>query len=241
MKKMIKTVLTFVFLMVVFQALGQQTALNRELLNENSNRLEGKLTGDVFVNTYQSNNKHFLHENWIDGSITLQDGDVFENQKLRYNAYEDELVVFNTNIRKLFVADKGKVKQFTLNTKTGDMNFIRLYFDGFISGERYFEQLYSGANRLLVFHFVFEKKTRVYLDKNGILKDSRFELDKKHYLYSEESGFHKLRQKRRSFLKLYPDNKRTIRRLFRKNNIRTFDQKNMVRAVQLLEEAGFIK
>ncbi len=241
MKKRIKTVLTCISFMIAIQTWGQQVTINRGLLNENSNRMKGKLTGDVFINTYQSNNKFFLHENWIKGSITLQDGDVYENQKLRYKAFGDELVVFNSNIRKLFIVDKEKVSRFTLKHETGNMHFIRLYFDGLISGYRYFEQLHRGANRLLVFHSIREEKTNPYLDKHGKMKDTRFELRRTYFLYSEDTGFYKLKPHRRSFLRLYPDNKRQIRQIFRKNNIRNFDQMNMGRAVQLLEEAGFTK
>jgi len=48
-----------------------------------------------------------------------------------------------------------------------------------------------------------------------------------------------VQEKRRWFVKLFPENKREVRRMFRRNNLRRFDEKEMIQAFELLDDAGF--
>ena len=90
------------------------------------------------------------------------------------------------------------------------------------------------------FIYVYEEKTSVYRDAYGKLRDSRLKPKKTYFMYfPEEEQFRKVQDKRRWFVRLFPENKREVRRMFRRNNLRRFDEKEMVRAFQLLDEAGF--
>ena len=109
-----------------------------EDLSQNSNRLQGKLTGTVYNITPEANANFFLHEKWNDGIITLEDNDIFTGLKMRYYAYGDELVVYNEKIRSLFIVDKNKVNEFRLVTSEKEMHFIKLDFEGYSSNQRYF-------------------------------------------------------------------------------------------------------
>jgi len=226
---------------IVLTTFAQKSEFHWEQLNENSNRLKGKLSGTVFVLSSKSNSNYFLQNDWADGSITLEDDDVYDSLKVRYNAFEDKLVVYNDNLRNLFAVDKEKVKSFIVKNPAGNQKFVKYYYDGFPKGDRYFEVLYSGGRDFLVFREIVEEKTRPFVDKFGIMKDTRFKGKNTYFMYSPEAGFQKIRLRRSSVLNVFPENKREIRRLLRRNKVNIFDEKGMSRAFKLLDENGYFQ
>ena len=227
-------------------ASAQYSGLHSENLNQNSNRLQGKLTGEVYYLSLTSNASHFLQQDWVEGTITLKDGDVFEGVRMRYMAYGDELVAYNSNISTLFIVDKNTVKQFTLKTPLSSGNFaVRKFInldslDVFLN-RTYFEELYSGMVKLLVFYQIEERKISPYIDSSGKLSDTEFRLKTIYYLLSKVNGFTRFQLKNRSLFTLFPENKKEIRKLFRKNKIDIIDESSAVQAFNLLEANGFLK
>ena len=136
--KKIKLVLLIVTL--AFAGLAQTSTLSWEALGENSNRLEGKLTGLTYRIPPLANSIHFLQDSWVEGNILLEDGDLFDDVRIRYNSFQDELVVYNPNLKQLFIVDKEKVNSFTFNYPQGQQKFVKLYFDAFVdAGFRFFD------------------------------------------------------------------------------------------------------
>jgi hypothetical protein len=70
----------------------------------------------------------FYKKDWVEGTITLKDGDVFEGVRMRYMAFGDELVAYNSNIHALFIVDKNTVKQFTIKTPLSSGSFAERKF-----------------------------------------------------------------------------------------------------------------
>lgn len=241
MKQAVHKILTAIFVILLFtlQLNAQNFEFHWEQLNDSSNRLEGKLTGTVYVLTSKSNSNFFYNKDWLDGTITLEDNDVYQGLKLRFQAFNNELVVYNENLRNLFVVDKEKVKNFRIQSSSGNQNFVKIYFDGYPKGDRYYEVLYDGRRKMLAYHEVLEEKTRPYIDQFGIMKDTNFRLNTIYYLYSKEDGFKRIRLRRRSLLSHFPDDKREIRRLLRRNNVDVFEKEGMIRAFKLLDDSGY--
>lgn len=220
---------------------AQNSVFNWEALGENSNRLEGKLTGLAYRIPPLANSAHFMQNRWVDGTILLEDGDLFENVRIRYLTFHDELVAYNPNLKQLFIVDKEKVKSFTFIYPEGRQTFTKLYFDAFVdAGYRYFDVKYEGSRWLVAFHYIYEEKTSVYRDTYGKLRDSQLKPKKTYFMYFPgEEQFRRVQEKRRWFVKLFPENKREVRRIFRRNNLRRFDEKGMIQAFSLLDENGF--
>lgn len=220
---------------------AQNSVFNWEALGENSNRLEGKLTGLAYRIPPLANSAHFMQNRWVDGTILLEDGDLFENVRIRYLTFHDELVAYNPNLKQLFIVDKEKVKSFTFIYPEGRQTFTKLYFDAFVdAGYRYFDVKYEGTRWLVAFHYIYEEKTSVYRDTYGKLRDSQLKPKKTYFMYFPgEEQFRRVQEKRRWFVKLFPENKREVRRIFRRNNLRRFDEKGMIQAFSLLDENGF--
>lgn len=225
----------------VFPVFGQNANHYWNNVERNATGLEGKLTGVRYYITSIGNSNFFLQKDWTDGSILLEDNNRFEDLKMRYMAYGDELVVYNEKLRSLFIIDKETVKGFQFNSSLGEQNFVKLYFTGPSRGEKYFQLIYKGTHSLLVLHHIEEVKTSPYNDRQGILRDTEFSLDAKYYMYSEDVGFIRLQNKRRSFLRTFPENKKEIKKLFRSNGLNFFDENGMVQAFKLLDQAEILK
>jgi hypothetical protein len=238
-KKIQRYLLACVLGLICFQSWSQEQEFDWEKLNANSNRLEGKLTGTIYYLPLDANSSHFLHEKWIKGSVLLEDGDVFHDVDLRYMAYGDELVIFNSNLGQLFIADKEKVRSFTAILPQGEQKFVKLNAPSLSAGGRYFELLYDGTRQLIAFHAIVNEKTSVFTDSYGKLRDSYLKPEISYFMYSGDSGFNKLQPYRKSFLVLFPERKRELRRLFRRNNLFRLNEKKMIQAFILMEEAGF--
>lgn len=236
--KKIKSIF-FLVILLSAQLYGQSEFSNWEMAGAESNRLGEKLTGTMYYINTISNSNFFLHKKWLDGTILLETGDFFEDQRLRYMSRNDELVVYNKTLKNLFIIDKAKVKRFSIFAADDTLHFKKLHYDGFASGDRYFEELYSGEASFLAFHVIEEKKTLPFRDVTGILRDTWYIHSTHYYLYSESKGFLRMHNSRRSFFSVFPDKKKQIRRLFRKNKLRIFDKEEMIRAVHLLDKAGF--
>lgn len=187
----------------------------------------------------EGNSNHFYHSEWLEGSILLTDGDRYEGVRLRYLAYGDELVAYNSNLRQLFIVDKEKVAEFEVAGSGGTQKFVRLYFDGLFSGDRYFEQLYAGSRQLLAFRFIEKLQSGLYKDSSGRLRNTKYKMNTHYYMYAPETGYKKLRTNRKSVLSLFPDKKKELRRLIRKSNSSVKNETGLIQIFSLMEEEGY--
>lgn len=227
-------------------ATAQDSGLYNSGFSGNSNRLQGKLTGEVFFLSLNSNSSHFLQQEWVEGTITLKDGDVFEGVRMRYKAIDDELVAYNSNIQTLFIVDKNTVKQFTYKVPSESGNFTERKFVNLDSldtylGRTFFEELYSGSAKLFAFYQIEEIKVSPYNDNSGKIRDTEFRLKTIYYLLTDSIGLTRIQLKNRSLFTLYPENKKEIRRLLRKNRISIVDEHSAIQAFKLLDESGYLK
>jgi hypothetical protein len=241
MKKQIKHIVLWLLVILAAPAVAQNVGITATNSDGNLSRLDGKITGLIYHITVQANSSFFLQKDWVTGSVVREDDVVFENVRMRYQANDDELIGYNDQLRTLFIVDKETVKEFRIPSENGEMHFIKLYFDGFDKGERYFREIYNGTYKLLAFHFVDEVKITPYTDRQGIMRDTQYRPAINYYLYNEKSGFHRLQKRRKSFFKIFPEKKKEIRKLFRKNHVLLLDEQALTQAFNILEEAGIMK
>ena len=244
---MIKKYILFIFIVSTqINAGAQIRSLYNSNLNQNSNRLQGKLSGELYYVNSVSNTNYFLQPEWIEGTITLKDGDIFKGIKLRYMAFGDELVAYNSNMHFLFIVDKSTVKQFTFLDKVQgsvltERKFVNLDSLNLPLNKCYFEELYSGTAKFFSFHQIEEEKVSPYTDINGKMYDVEFRLKTTYYILSDLSGFSRIQLKKRSLYSFYPENKKEIKKLLRKSRVNFSDEYSAIQALKLLDSAGFYK
>lgn len=238
---MIKTKIIILFLVLTaFVGKGQTTGFYWNNLNQTSNRLQGKLTGEIYYLNAAEGKYHFYHDRWYEGTIVLTDGDVYKNMRLRYMSFRDKLVAYNDANRALFIVDKDIVDTFYIDSENVKQTFVRLKSDISPKGNHYYEVLYSGTRSLLVYHIIKEKKTRPYKNELGILSDIEYEQDREYYLYSEATGFERVRMGRQSFYSIFPEHKKEIKRILRKNKVIFKDEWAIIKSVTELDKAGIL-
>ena len=246
--KIKKIYLLFLFaILFSMSGKGQNIGFSWDKLNENSSRLHGKLRGEEYLISLIGNSYFFLHKEWFDATITLVDNDVFENVKVRYLAYGDELISLNENLESFFYkVDKDIVKEFLLKEvleggKVVERKFIKLFFDGLVNeGDRYLEELYAGSKSLLAFNQIVKEGDRKHTNELGVMSDADYRLKITFYMYSEENGFTKLLTRKRSFIQALPAHKKEIRKIFRQNKIKLRNKEGMIKTFALIDETGLL-
>ncbi len=140
---------------------------------------------------------------------------------------------------------KGKVevKQFTFREHIkgevfAERKFVNLDFLGLPLNRIYFEELYSGTAKLFSFHHIEEEKVSPYIDLNGKMYDVEFRLKTTYYILSDSIGFTRIQLKKRSFYSLFPENRKEIKKILRKNRINITNQVSAIEALKILDEAG---
>jgi len=217
-----------------------QNSLYTKNLSESSNRLMGKLTGEIYKLKPIDGTYFFYHDNWYKGSIVLKDGDVFSDMHLRYKSYDDNLIAYNQTNSTLFIVDKSLVEKFYIDSDKLAQTFVCLFYDGLYGENHYFQELYDGTRALLVYHFVNEIKTTPYKNQFGKLADIKYEKDKDFYLYSETTGFKKIRLKRRSIYHTFPEHKKEIKKILKKKGINPKNEWALIEAIRELDKAGIL-
>jgi hypothetical protein len=239
---MLKTfILIITMVLVSVSGYTQTSGLYWKNVGEKSNRLQGKLRGEVYYINTLANRSFFLQDDWVTGTVVLTDGDEFENISFRYQAYGDKLVAFNGNINLLYTLDKSLVKSFEYIENGIEKKFISLEFKSYASSCRFFQELYKGSCSLLAFHHVDEVRVSPYTDSSGIIRDSDYRLNVDYYVVSEKNGFSKLQPRTRSVYKTYPEHKKEIRRLFKRNRISIQGESSMIKAFMLLDQEGLLE
>ena len=219
-----------------FVVQAQDLGIDTYNLNSESNNLDGKMVGEVLTLSAEANYYFLYPDDWVSGSIKFVNGNVFENLRLRYQAFDDELISYNDNGRFLFLVEKELVESFTFQDGSQTHNFIRLTKNNNQQTNMYLEELYKGPVSLMVNWYIYEQSVSPYKDRNGITRAVDYQLHKDYYLYTDQEGLTKTRLKKRALLIRFSENKKEIRKLLRKNNLHVSDELSMVKALQLLTE-----
>jgi hypothetical protein len=200
----------------------------------------GKLTGTKYNYALRGNLNYFYHSDWFKGTITTSDGDVHTGYSLRYDAFNDELVAVNIRVKGIFVVDKFSVKSFTVDVPGfGLQNFRKLLLNEFGQNEHYFEVLYDGKVALMSRTRITEHKKSIYKNKLGELDDREYRLDKQYFLLQPDHALLSIFPGRKSILNLFPEQKKEIRQLFRRNRIDDYSLNGIPRIIALLDQENY--
>lgn len=235
----IKIIIPLIFLISTSGA--QEFHIPWKPFTTEANSVNRKLTGRKYHFNSTLKGTVYYNNDWLKGSIVLENGDRHDSIFMKYNTFIEELIIFNERTGAIYILDKPDVSQFEIGTGNGSGKLFRkLYFDRFPRGERYFNVLYPGDKlKLLLWHKTNEEKTNLYRDINGLMRDSEFKLTLTYFLLFPDNDLIKIFPNRRSFINLFPEQKKIVRRLLRRNSINLKREEDMVKAVSLVEKELF--
>jgi hypothetical protein len=227
--------MVFLYGLLVAPSLRAQEMLPKNLST-------GKIKGTRHIPYFTYKGNPYLNDEFIFGEIEFADGTKAKGIKLRYSTYRDELIYFNTAISAQIIIDKISLKGFTLADANGVKRIFRQqYYNGFLSGNRYFEVLSDGAVSLLAFRRVVLLNCPTYSNNGKTLLNMSYQEAYSYYIYdSDKKGYELIRLNRNSLLsKFDKTNQKLIKKLLRKNDVSIDDEQSFVMAWNLLKENGF--
>ena len=241
MSNKIKIGLLVVFVFAGFTISAQEFYNSLNPLTTASNTLNYKLTGNQYYFLPKYIGSVYLNEEWSVASVKLENGDIYEDVYMKLNTLFDEVVVYNDRIGSVFILDKSIVDEFAMDPGFKSYKLFRkVIFDRAPRGEHYVNVLYDGEVKLYVFHRTDILKTSLYKDViHGSLRDSEYKSEVNYYIVFPDNSMQKVFMNRRSFLQLFPEQKRSLRRLYRKNKIRFSTSEELIQATQIIEQEIF--
>ena len=243
MRLRLKISIIVVLVLMIISAKSQEFYESVNPVTTKSNTLKRKLTGRQYYFRTTLNGTVYLNDEWELGSVLLENGDRFDDVYLKLNTYLEELVLFNERTGGIMVLDKFIIDEFEIKSDRISQNvFRKIYFDKYPKGEHYYNIIYDGKIKLLIWHRTNEVKTSVYKDGHGLLRDSEYKQEQIYFLVFPGEDIIKIANKRRAFIHVIPEQKKEMRKLFRKNNIHISQgTSEIARAVKLIEDEFFSK
>jgi len=162
----------------------------------------------------------FYLEDWTDGSINFENGDTIDNLKLKYNLYEDELLVLDRRLGAIYV-DKSRVSTFYLAPSGGQgYRFSKLPHPKKETLKTYYRIIYQGEITLLEnIKVVFEKANY----SGGYSNDKKYDEFKKYTSFyfikknSENPRPQKLKTNAGAVSKIFPNHQKEIKKYINQN------------------------
>ena len=239
MKMILKRKILFLFLIVLYSvganAQNLRYSTGRKLTTA-SNTLNYKIPGKSYVFLSTVYGSVFLYENWLSGSLNLENGAVYDSLSLKLNTFLEELILFNRRAGALITVDKDAVKEFTLINELGNKEiYQKMYLDEIPAGYRYLNVLYDGKIKLFLWNKTDEIAESPYYDLTGSLRNTKYVLKKIYYLDLPDKGMIRFIPQKRSVIELFPEHKKEIKRLQRREHLTYKGNSEIVRAIKLLE------
>jgi len=198
-----------------------------------------KLTGEFFYEKKQYIGEQFFNIDWANGDILLSTGVTICNKSLKYNGLLDELIWLNTYNFGKFKLDKSFIAEFWLKNILGaDIHFKQINVSDT-----------SNVKRQCVFAEVkVEGKLSLYIQRkisvigsenvyrNGVLYSyDDIQATPRYYIKLPSNHYLMLTKlRRRAFLKLFPEKKKTIAKIIRVNHLNIKQESDFVRLIELM-------
>lgn len=179
----------------------------------------------------------FYMETWSKGSLVINNGKQLSNVKIKYDAYQDELIIL-TSSGEYFVPKK-QVKSFTLKSKddTANINFTKFGHPKKKGEYQFYRVVYSGKIKLLEqSNVIFEKANF----EGAYSNDKRYDEFKKYFAFyyvDENSSVPvKLKTTLNSLIKIFPKHKDQIKSFIKANDYSCKSEKDLISILKFYQE-----
>jgi hypothetical protein len=244
MKQIYKIILLVNLVLAVFAVNAQEFYRSVKPVTTEGNSLNYKLSGRQYYFTSVLRGSVNFNDFWSVGSVILENDDRYDSVSLMLNIFTEDLIWFNNRTGSLIVLDKYAIKEFILDTENSEkMLFRKIYNDKILKGEHYFNVFYEGEIKLLGWHRVTEVSTSLYRDFYGYLRDKEYVRQVNYFIMFPNNDIVKINGSKKSFVNLFPEQKKTVRQIFRKNDIYLVEKNRneILRATKLIESEFFSK
>lgn len=202
---------------------------------QNLNKIGGISTDNIIVRKFDNRyegivGSPYYAAEWLEGDIVMENNRSIEKAKLKYNMYEDELILLQPKAGSLYV-DKENVRSFTLIHPNGKKDLFTKYrHPENPEHNQYFRAVCLGKMNLW-------EHTKVIFEKANF--EGGYSIDKKYdefkqyteyfYTYGDMPFPAKLKTSANAVIKVFPDHQDQIRQFIKSNLLDLRIAENMVR------------
>ena len=200
------------------------------------------LSGEIFQANMPTRGSPFFNEAWYRGDVLRASGHWVSDQLLRYNGFLDELLWLPSMVRPQVMLDRGQVKGFIMFTpgRRDTLIFEKIIVrPRFSSQERsiYAQKLYRGKSAVMLHHQIQEDGEYHKRTGRGVFIMQVLKPAPVYYILLPDNQTLLLRKlNNRSFLRLFDEERRELRRSLRENRIRIRTNQDLVKAVRLMDQ-----
>jgi hypothetical protein len=198
-----------------------------------------KLTGEFFYEKKQYIGEQFFNNDWANGDILLSTGVTIYNKSLKYNGLLDELIWLNTFNFGKFKLDKSFIAEFWLKNILGvDIHFkqINVSDTSNIKQQCIFAEVKVNGKLSLYIQRKISVTGSENVYRNNVLYNyDDIEATPRYYIKLPSNHYLMLTNlRRRAFLKLFPEKKKTITKIIRVNHLNIKQESDFVRLIELM-------
>lgn len=236
--------LYFSFLLICISLHAQTNVLKANSVGDSI--FSPKLTGEAFFENKQYVGGQYFMEDWVKGDILLTTGSMVYNENLKYNGLFDEVIWMNTSNYGKFKLDKSFISDFWLIPTSGDtIHFKQINVD---------ESTGNHPSDVFV-QVEIEGKVSLYIQRriSIVSEDYMYHNDKLLYynniakkpLYYIKLPTNQLtsisRIQRRTFLKLFPEQKKMILKLLKDHHLNLKTENDLIKVIGLMNKEVFLE
>lgn len=234
-----KSILYILFLSSTVSLSAQQVDQQSKLLTEPA--FELRLTGESFTAPTGYMGKQYFKHEWFEGRILLTNGELVANKQLQYSGLVDELIWRNSANQRTFKLDKFSVDEFWLEErKDSSYHFKRINTVESRTGfptDIFAEVALEGRFSLYIYRRINVTDIVIRKDKEADFYFKRIEPQPEYYLKQPSGKYVSVKKANQSsFLQLFPDEKKDIRKLLRENDLYISNEQDLIGAIELLNK-----
>lgn len=237
------------FAMVVSLSLLATMVLGQELTMPDkfeNLRLTGENSVGNTVRTYDGRYEGvkghpYFSDEWLVGNVLLENEKEYQNVKLKYNAYQDQLVGLQQEKYPILL-EKDKVRAFTMmdEDSTGVLKFVKAkYLDHSlkrVDGDQYVQVLHQGSVALYAVNRKLLNKANYRGAYNyGNKYDEFVNLEPTYYL-AESDVASKLKLNKKTVVKSFDAHAQELRKFIEQEQIELKDEESLLKVIAYYEE-----
>ncbi len=227
-----KGAFTFIGLIFIFLSINSYAQVS------DGPRMLQQITAYGYENYYlQYDKSPYLTREWSVADITVLSGEVYKDIRIKYDLYKGHIVYYNAQLKKQLIIDNEIITsiQFKAVNDIGKKQLINYCTTDTVHRAKC-QFYFSLVTDSIALWSKMDKKVNIYTDvSSGYGKLGEYYLRVKYYLVVDDHFIH-LPQNRRSFLKLYPENKKELAQFIRKKRLSFKNQEHLIWIIKKLNE-----
>lgn len=174
----------------------------------------------------------FLDKDWSISKLDLNNGNVIEDIRIKYNILSSDIVFYHDKFRKLFSVDQATLKSFTLNYKQSNYMYFEKYIGdnvGYkLNNNDFVHIVYKGNIKFFIKHTAYISETNDINSKDKILPTDLFFIQK-------GNETHEIKLKIKSIIRIFPKEKQYIKKIVSDYKLKNRSINDIAKLIELLD------